>query len=173
MKDSTLYKILGVIILIFFIFLAWKIFIFPKTVQASGSNVPQEPAQVTENSIENQQTNLFDENELIENEINNTTNQVADQGTQTSQSTNVFNSQLDQYKGTHKGAEVRNMLESVRNSNLLEDVYRISVEYNGETYISNVYELKEKIENSKTYEVRFQYRDNTQYIEKIIIEQKP
>ena len=71
-------------------------------------------------------------------------------------------------KENEKASEIHNLLESIRNSNLVAD-FKIHVEYKGEDRTEDVYELKSEIENGKTYEVQFEYQDNGQEITKVII----
>ena len=149
MKDSTLYCILCVIVAIFCIFLGWKM-IFSK------SDITAEPEPSIEKIVE-----------APKNEVTAPKNETAT-SSDTKREDNVFYTQVRKYEGKRKASEIHNLLESIRNSNLVAD-FKIHVEYKGEDRTEDVYELKSEIENGKTYEVQFEYQDNGQEITKVII----
>ena len=157
MKDSTLYCILCVIVAIFCIFLGWKM-IFSK------SDITAEPEPSIENQVEETKNQIV---EAPKNEVTAPKNETAT-SSDTKREDNVFYTQVRKYEGKRKASEIHNLLESIRNSNLVAD-FKIHVEYKGEDRTEDVYELKSEIENGKTYEVQFEYQDNGQEIPKVII----
>lgn len=158
MKDSTLYCILCVIVAIFCIFLGCKM-VFAKT------NPTTQPEPTIENNIEEADTEKIEEPKNQTTEVKNevTSKEVV------SKQDNVFYTQIRTYEGRRKGNEVRNLLETVRNCNLVTDS-KILVEFAGKNRTEDVYELKSEIETGKSYDIQFEYEKDTQEIAKIIIQ---
>lgn len=158
MKDSTLYCILCVIVAIFCIFLGCKM-VFAKT------NPTTQPEPTIENNIEEADTEKIEEPKNQTTEVKNevTSKEVV------SKQDNVFYTQIRTYEGRRKGNEVRNLLETVRNCNLVMDS-KILVEFAGKNRTEDVYELKSEIETGKSYDIQFEYEKDTQEIAKIIIQ---
>ncbi len=159
MKDSTLYCILCVIVAVFCIFLGWKM-VFSKadtTIILETEKKIETIPEVTKNQVV----------EAPKNEVTAPKNETTT-GLDTKREDNVFYTQVRNYEGKRKASEIHNLLESIRNSNLVAD-FKIHVEYKGEDRTEDVYELKSEIENGKTYEVQFEYQDNGQEITKVII----
>ena len=159
MKDSTLYCILCVIVAVFCIFLGWKM-VFSKadtTIILETEKKIETIPEVTKNQVV----------EAPKNEVTAPKNETTT-GLDTKREDNVFYTQVRNYEGKRKASEIHNLLESIRNSNLVAD-FKIHVEYKGEDRTEDVYELKSDIENGKTYEVQFEYQDNGQEITKVII----
>lgn len=160
MKDSTLYCILCVIVAIFCIFLGCKM-VFAKT------NPTTQPEPTIENNIEETNTPKIEEPKNQINQINEVKNEVTSKDVVSKQD-NVFYTQIRTYEGRRKGNEVRNLLETVRNCNLVMDS-KILVEFAGKNRTEDVYELKSEIEIGKSYDIQFEYEKDTQEIAKIII----
>ncbi len=159
MKDSTLYCILCVIVAVFCIFLGWKM-VFSKadtTIILETEKKIETIPEVTKNQVV----------EAPKNEVTAPKNETTT-GLDTKREDNVFYTQVRNYEGKRKASEIHNLLESIRNNNLVAD-FKIYVEYKGQDRTEDVYELKSEIENGKTYEVQFEYQDNGQEITKVII----
>lgn len=155
MKDSTLYIILCVIVAIFCIFLGCKMIFPPKTTE-----VVQKEEPIVENKVEE----LV--NQIQEQPTNGTT--ISTNETTTKKTDNVFQTQIRGYEGKKRGSEVRNLLETIRNSNLVADK-KIRVEFAGEDHTDDVYEIKRDVETGKTYEIILEYENESQNISKVII----
>lgn len=157
MKDSTLYCILCVIVAVFCIFLGCKM-IFAK-IKPTPDLEP-----IIENKVEEPKNQVVSkpQNEVAEQKNEQVPNETV------SQQDNVFYTQIRGYEGKRKGNEVRNLLETVRNCNLVADS-KIYVEFEGKDRTSEAYELKSEIDTGKSYEIQFEYHKSNQEISKIII----